>query len=107
MFEGKPLQGRDPQPEETTSDTSDELRPLTWGDLRTRLDAARDLRTASACRVEDRLASFDANSASRIAAQADGKEAVNPDDLAICKGPGLKNDATSATDGDSGSEPGN
>lgn len=107
MFEGKPHQPRNAQADEGSPPASEGLRALTWSDLRARLDAARDLRTDMVSKVEDRLSSFDAYSASRIAAQSNGKEAVYPDDLTNCKGPGRKKDSTSASDGDCASEPGN
>lgn len=107
MFEGKPPQPQLAKPDEAEAEAPDDLRLLTWSDLRERLDAARELRAAMMSKTEERLASFDAHSASRIAAQTDGKEAVNPDNLGNGKGPGFKNDAASASDGDCGSEPGN
>ena len=64
-----------------------ELRPLTWSDLRARLEAARDLRATMLADAENPHASFDAHFARQLAGHADGKEAVNLDDLANGKGP--------------------
>lgn len=64
------------------------LRELTWNDLRVRLQAARELHDSLHGVPDDRLASFDASSARRIAALADSKRAVNPEDLANGKGIG-------------------
>ncbi len=64
-----------------------ELRPLTWSDLRARLEAARDLRAAMLADAEDAHASFDAHFARQLTDRANGKDAVYPDDLANGKGP--------------------
>lgn len=58
------------------------LRELTWGDLVARLNAARDLRRElGIAESEDAqagaTASFDADSARRISAQANGEDLVN------------------------------
>jgi hypothetical protein len=58
------------------------LREMTWSDLRASLDAARDLRVSLRARSDEQLASFDAQSARRIAGLAETFHAVNPDDLA-------------------------
>ena len=64
----------------------DSLRELTWGDLRSRLDAARDLRVTLARSVVADAASFDAPVARHVAELEHGKEVVNPSDLANGKG---------------------
>jgi hypothetical protein len=82
MFEGKlPIvpEGHDSQRDLAGVDS---LRPLTWSDLRARLEAARDFRAALQHERGSELASFDAVSARRIAALTNGKHDVNPDDLA-------------------------
>ena len=95
MFEAKP-----PIPYDAR-DTGEggELRTLTWSDLRTRLDAARDLRSSlqSAC---DSATSFDALAATRIAGRPGSIQRVNPDDLGHGKGPS----GTSSQPYESGSE---
>src|SRR4051812_48218794 len=87
MFEGKP-----PRPEDGTALRSgaerDELRPLAWSDLTTRLAAARDLRVSLAPGERDGEASFDAMSARWIAAHPAEQELVNPVDSANRKGTG-------------------
>lgn len=66
----------------------DSLRELSWGDLRMRLDAARDLRVSLARTAVSDFASFDAPAARHVAALEHGKEVVNPTDLANGKGIG-------------------
>jgi hypothetical protein len=80
-----------------------DLRGMTWSDLRARLEAVRDLRASFGDAGEEHLASFDAHSARRIAALADGKHVVNPDDLANGKGTGCIDGASH--DADFGSDP--
>ncbi len=74
------------------SGDADALREMTWGDLRSRLEAARDLRASLRANLgagaDEHLASFDAHSARHIAGLAEGKHAVNPEDLANGKGGG-------------------
>lgn len=88
MFEGKPPQ----MPWNTGSEAGlaegDSLRELTWRDLRSRLDAARDLRVTLARAVVQDPASFDAPAARHVAALEHCKEGVNPNDLANGKGIG-------------------
>jgi len=82
MFEGKPPivpEGHDSHGELAGADF---LRPLTWSDLRARLEAARDFRASLRQAENGDIASFDAGSARRIAALANGKHGVNPSDLA-------------------------
>jgi hypothetical protein len=82
MFEGKPPivpEGHDSRGELAGADS---LRPLTWSDLRARLEAARDFRASLRQGEGGEFASFDATSARRIAALANGKRGVNPSDLA-------------------------
>jgi hypothetical protein len=90
MFEGKlPLAqvahdfGPDFGPD-STCDFGDAtpLREMTWSDLRSRLEAARDLRASLQAVAAERLASFDAHSARHIAGLAECKHAVNPEDSA-------------------------
>jgi hypothetical protein len=73
---------------EAIQTASDSLRELSWPDLRARLDAARDLRLSLAHGPDEDPASFDAPAARRVAALANGKDAVNPTDLANGKGTG-------------------
>lgn len=90
MYEGKP-------PDTQEDDGSGrpaavgQLREISWGDLRSRLEAARDLRTTIDEREVDRLTSFDAHSARCIAARSDGKDHLNPNNLSHGKGPGGMN----------------
>ena len=87
MFEGKP-----PRPEDGTAlrpgVQREELRPLAWSDLTTRLAAARDLRASLAPGELDGQASFDAMSARWIAAHPLDEAAVNREDSANRKGAG-------------------
>lgn len=88
MFEAKPplmtpFTGGEAGPAE-----DDSLRELSWADLRSRLEAARDLRVSLARAVVVDLASFDAPAARHMAALENGKESVNPSDLANGKGIG-------------------
>lgn len=86
MFEGKLPKAPGAQDSAAQSSCSGSLRAMTWGDLRARLEAARDLRMSIAHPDHEVPTSFDAHSARRIAALANGKDAVNPEDLAIGKG---------------------
>jgi hypothetical protein len=82
MFEGKPPivpEGHDSHRELAGVDS---LRPLTWSDLRARLEAARDFRASMRQGEDGEIASFDAVSARRIAALSNSKHGVNPSDLA-------------------------
>ena len=103
MFEGKPLQAPVPHDPAEDGGHAESLRGLTWSDLRARLDAARDLRTSLRDSPDEHLASFDAHSARRIAALAEGKHVVNPDDLANGKGSGCIEGVSH--DADFGSDP--
>ena len=95
MFEGKlPSARAAPELAEDPAEAG-ALRELTWSDLRARLEAARDLHDSLRAGAEDHFASFDAHSARRIAALAEGKQVVNPDDLANGKGNGCKTGASS------------
>ena len=78
MFEGKPLRPSEARPLDDEHWDGGSLRPLSWGDLVSRLSAARDLRSSydGAGAGE---ASFDAGSARRIAAHHNGKHDVNLD----------------------------
>ena len=79
MFEGKPPRPHDARALEDEPSDIDALRPLSWGDLVTRLSAARDLRSSLDGGAAGGEASFDAGSARRIAAHHNGKHDVNPD----------------------------
>lgn len=95
MYEGKLPSA--PQATENAKDSGDAgaLREMTWRDLRARLDAMRDLRCALRRGGEaEPLASFDADSARRIAALSNGKRAVNLEDLADGKALGVINGAS-------------
>ncbi|MEO5707336.1 MAG: hypothetical protein ABIT10_09860 [Alteraurantiacibacter sp.] len=88
MFEAKlTTPPAEPGPQASSAD-SDSLRELSWSDLRARLNAARDLRVSLARGLAQDLASFDAPAARHVAALANGKDAVNPTDLANRKGTG-------------------
>ena len=94
MYQGKlpkAPHGRDSQAD---GDAVDSLRVMTWSDLRARLEAARDLRDSCAEDDDGELASFDPFSARRIAAQVEGKQSVNPTDLANRKDNGCIDDGT-------------
>lgn len=58
------------------------LRILSWGEVTARLEAARDLRRMMAARHDIGAGSFNLASARHLAAQGDGKPAVNPIALA-------------------------
>jgi len=103
MFEAKPPLAREPHDSANDTGDAESLRGLTWSDLRARLEAVRDLRSSMHDAGEDHFASFDAHSARRIAALADGKHVVNPDDLANGKGSGCIEGASH--DADFGSDP--
>ena len=79
MFEGKPPRPRDARALDDEPRDIDALRPLSWGDLVTRLSAARDLRSSLDGGDAAGEASFDAGSARRIAAHHSGKQNVNLD----------------------------
>ncbi|MFC3096635.1 hypothetical protein [Alteraurantiacibacter palmitatis] len=90
MYEGKLPSAK--QAIETGQDSGESgiLREMTWRDLRARLDAVRDLRCALRRPGEaEKLASFDADSARRIAALSNGKQGVNLEDLADRKALGV------------------
>lgn len=78
MFEGKPPHPRDARALDGGPRDIDALRPLSWGDLVTRLSAARESRSAQDGAGAGE-ASFDASSARRIAAHHNGKHDVNLD----------------------------
>jgi hypothetical protein len=88
MFEGKMPSARAMTDSTDLSADNHALREMTWSDLRARLEAARDLHDSMQAGTRDHLASFDAHSARRIAALAEGKHDVNPDGLANGKGNG-------------------
>ena len=88
MFEAKPPLLPPFTGGEAGQTEDDSLRELSWGDLRSRLEAARDLRVTLARAVVADPASFDAPAARYVAALEHGKETVNPSDLANGKGIG-------------------
>jgi len=81
MFEGKLPRLPHGHDSEKESASGEGLRELTWSDLRSRLEAARDLRASLDRAGDGEEASFDSLSARRIASQADGKDGGNPSDL--------------------------
>ena len=93
MFEGKP-----PLPPQASADAREEnlageLHALSWSDLVAKLAAARDLRSEIVIVDDASPASFDAESARRLASlterpEGDGKQAVNP--LALGNGKGAR-----------------
>jgi hypothetical protein len=86
MFEGKPPRIADALPLEEPQD-GESLRPLSWGDLVARLEAARGLRASFMGGTAAADASFDAGSARCIAAHHNGKHPVNLEDSTYRKGP--------------------
>lgn len=100
MFEGKPPFAPDARVWKHGEAVDDSLCAVDWNDLKARLAAARDLRRELQAGEPCDVASFDADSARRLAAQhervdeiafgdapvANGKDGVNPDDLANGKG---------------------
>lgn len=88
MYEGKPPFAPAGQRPDRDSGPVTPLRELTWSDLRARLEAARDLRAGMEREHDHPPASFDAGFASCLAARGNGKEDVNPSDLANGKGSG-------------------
>ena len=101
MFEGKPpilpLGGQ-----ASSGDSSaDELCALSWSDLKAKLAAARDLREVIVEDENGAIASFDADSARRLAAisdrpEDDGKRPVNPHGLGNSKANGRMDVAPAA-----------
>jgi hypothetical protein len=88
MFEGKPPRLGDAGPLEERAPESDALRPLSWGELVSRLSAARDLRASlPPGSAREGEGSFDASCARRIAAHHNGNLAVNPADSSNGKAP--------------------
>ena len=79
MFEGKPPHPRDARALDGEPRDIDALRPLSWGDLVSRLSAARELRLPCDEADAGGEASFDAGSARRIAAHHGGKHDINLD----------------------------
>ena len=89
MFEGKPPRTDDALPLEEPQD-GDSLRPLSWGDLVARLEAARGLRASFVGSPGAADASFDADSARCVAAHHNGKHSVNLEGSAYRKSPAGK-----------------
>ncbi|QZH76123.1 MAG: hypothetical protein JY451_06105 [Erythrobacter sp.] len=92
MFEGKPLIASGANGSEHGDSVGGELFVPNWKDLTARLAAARELNRQLAVSDETEFASFDAQSARKIACQhglaaGSGKHGVNPDDLANGKWP--------------------
>ena len=87
MFEGKPPFAPEAHDHSANAKAGDTLHTLSWTDLVTKLEAARDLRAALAgeklpCSQQD-AASFDASSAHHLAEQQDpfpakSESPVNP-----------------------------
>ncbi len=98
MFEGKPPLNPHGCTPDKDSDQSANLRELTWADLRARLEAASELRASMERGDSHPGASFDAGFASCIASRENGKDAVNPDDLANGKGNWPNDGATHSAD---------
>lgn len=100
MFEGKIPSAESRTPHLDGNEQGGELRPVSWGDLVARLAAARELRSA----LHEELhsdASFDPDSARRLAARGDCKAGVNPEDLVNGKVPGARYRSTAgATSGE-------
>jgi hypothetical protein len=96
MFEGKPPHPPEPAVFGTPAE-KETLRPLAWGDLVARLEAARGLREElyrdAGWEGANSVASFDARCARAIARQGKGKQDVNPTDLANGKRPACNSDA--------------
>jgi len=88
VIEGKLFKALRAQDSGAKDSRDDSLRPMSWSELRIRLDAIGDLHEGFLSDADDGLGSFDAHSARRIAARADGKEPVNLDDLGNGKGTG-------------------
>jgi len=86
MFEGKLPRPAEARPLEDGPD-GEVMRALSWSDLVARLAASRDLRASFAGAEQPADASFDADSARRIAAHHNGKQAVNLEDLSYRKAP--------------------
>ena len=100
MFEGKPPFAPEARVWKHGEAMEDSLCPVDWDELKARLAAARDLRSEWSDTAVCEDASFDADSARRLAARhdrieelgfddvplANGKGGVNPDDLANGKG---------------------
>ena len=86
MFEGKLPRPAEAHALENGPD-GDVLRELSWSDLVARLAASRDLRASFAGVATPADASFDADSARRIAAHHNGKPAVNLEASSYRKGP--------------------
>ncbi|MXO88658.1 hypothetical protein [Alteraurantiacibacter aestuarii] len=98
MFEGKLPKAHFAPDFSQQSARAGSLRQMTWSDLRARLEAAHDLHAAMGHAHEDGVASFDAHHARHIAALADSKQPVNPDDLAIGKELGCRRVTSSDDD---------
>jgi len=88
MIEGDFPKARENRQGSGNSADSGPLHELSWSDLRARFEAACDLRAALSEEGMDGPASFDADSARRIAALANSKPVVNRDDLANGKAAG-------------------
>lgn len=94
MFEAKPPKAHDAHSIGLPVSEDESLYELTWQDLVARLTAARDLRVELAASSEfsgngeGKEASFDADFARCLAAQAKELTSVNPDNSANHKGIG-------------------
>jgi hypothetical protein len=91
MFEGKSSHHGYEGGESGKSSAGGSLREVAWGELISRLAAARDLRCELGASTATGEASFDPESARRIAAaRGDDKPEINPDALGDGKDAGTK-----------------
>lgn len=103
MLEGDPPKASAAANSAVGDDQAETLHEISWSDLRARLEAARDLRETMLAAAARRLSSFDAYSAQLIAAQGDGKQPVNPDDLVNGKADGRMEVSSARTGIETGS----
>jgi hypothetical protein len=90
MFEGKSSHQNYGGDESGRTAAGESLREVAWGELVSRLAAARDLRCELGDSTATGEASFDAESARRIAARGEDKPEINPDSLSDRKDAGTK-----------------
>ena len=105
MFEGKSSHHGFGGDESGNPGAGGSLREVAWGELVSRLAAARDLRCEMGSTGTGE-ASFDAESARRIAARGEGKPEINSDALGDGKDAGTKetNGLNDLDTGDRGQE---
>lgn len=87
MFENNTITGHGAPGSPGAGEEPESLRPLVWGELVARFAAARDLRHAVAATRDGAQCSFDRSAARHLHDLGQGKPAVNPDGLGICKSP--------------------